>query len=208
MAEPLLSNKQEGFMERRVILVGLAAAVAAPALAQTNPSAQQPSPSGGMDQLGQTERDHAQQTLQIGMVALETSRIATEKARHVDLKRFAGFEVAEQETVSDVMHSMMEPAATSSTGAGSSASSSGKSGGMTMQMRPQDREMIDRLRRASGEAFDREYHQAQLQGHRDLLQVQDRYLKGNPQNRDYSNAVKLIRNHVGEHVQVLEHMRV
>jgi putative membrane protein len=137
------------------------------------------------------------------MAALESSRVAEQKARHADLKRFAGYEASEQQTVSDVMHSMMEPSATSSTGSG------GQSGGMNPQMRPQDREMVDKLRRTSaGEAFDREYHRAQLQGHRDLQQVQERYLRGNPQNRDYTNTVKLIGDRVREHVSVLEHMRV
>ena len=76
----------------------------------------------GGQQMTQADMQHTQQTMQLGMVALETSRIAQQKAQNADLKRFATFEVQEQTTLSEVLRSMMEPAATSATGAASGTS--------------------------------------------------------------------------------------
>jgi len=51
------------------------------------------------------------------------------------------------------------------------------------------------------------YLQAQLQGHRDLLQVQERYLQSNPQNREHTNVAKMARGHIREHIAMLEEMQ-
>jgi putative membrane protein len=112
-------------MDRRIVLAGLAAAITAPALAQTSgsPSTRQPGAAAGStggasgasrmggQQMTQADMQHMQQTMQLGMVALETSRIAQQKVQNADLKRFATFEVQEQTTLSEVLHSMMEPTA-------------------------------------------------------------------------------------------------
>src|SRR5215471_7157868 len=49
---------------------------------------------------------YAELTLAIGDVALETSRLAQSTAKDDWVKRFAGFEVAEQTTVADVLGSL------------------------------------------------------------------------------------------------------
>jgi len=196
-------------MDRRIVLAGLAAAITAPALAQTSgsPSTRQPSAAGstgaapGASRMGgqQTQADmqHMQQTMQLGMVALETSRIAQQKAQNADLKRFATFEVQEQTTLSEVLYSMMEPAATSATGAASGTSAPA--------MDAQSREMIQRLQNTQpGEAFDRQYLQGQMEGHSALLQVQSQYLQSNPQNREHMNVAKMARAVITEHVALLE----
>jgi predicted outer membrane protein len=202
-------------MDRRIVLAGLAAAITAPALAQTSgsPSTRQPgaagstggtsgaSPMGGQ-QMTQADMQHMQQTMQLGMVALETSRIAQQKAQNADLKRFATFEVQEQTTLSEVLHSMMEPAATSATGAASGTSAP------AMQMDAQSREMIQRLQNTqAGEAFDRQYLQGQMEGHSGLLQVQTQYLQSNPQNREHVNVAKMARGMITEHIALLEEIQ-
>ena len=195
-------------MDRRIVLAGLAAAITAPALAQTSgsPSTRQPGAAAGStggasgasrmggQQMTQADMQHMQQTMQLGMVALETSRIAQQKAQNADLKRFATFEVQEQTTLSEVLRSMMEPAATSATGA--------------MQMDAQSREMIQRLQNTQpGEAFDRQYLQGQMEGHSALLQVQTQYLQSNPQNREHVNVAKLARGVITEHIALLEEIQ-
>ena len=202
-------------MDRRIVLAGLAAAITAPALAQTSgsPSTRQPgaagstggtsgaSPMGGQ-QMTQADMQHMQQTMQLGMVALETSRIAQQKAQNADLKRFATFEVQEQTTLSEVLHSMMEPTATSATGAASGTSAP------AMQMDAQSREMIQRLQNTqAGEAFDRQYLQGQMEGHSGLLQVQTQYLQSNPQNREHVNVAKMARGMITEHIALLEEIQ-
>ena len=203
-------------MDRRIVLAGLAAAITAPALAQTSgaPSTRQPGAAAGSaggasgasrtggQQMTQADMQHVQQTMQLGMVALETSRIAQQKAQNADLKRFATFEVQEQTTLSEVLHSMMEPAATSATGAASGTSAP------AMQMDAQSREMIQRFQNTQpGEAFDRQYLQGQMEGHSALLQVQTQYLQSNPQNREHVNVAKLARGVITEHIALLEEIQ-
>jgi putative membrane protein len=197
-------------MDRRIVLAGLAAAITAPALAQTSgsPSTRQPGAAAGStggasgasrmggQPMTQTDMQHMQQTMQLGMVALETSRIAQQTAQNADLKQFATFEVQEQTTLSEVLHSMMEPAATSATGA------------PAMQMDAQSREMIQRLQNTqAGEAFDRQYLQGQMEGHSGLLQVQTQYLQSNPQNREHVNVAKMARGMITEHIALLEQIQ-
>jgi putative membrane protein len=218
-------------MDRRLLLTGLVAAVAAaPALAQqSNPNSPMPTGQGGSaglagsgSQLGQAEMQHIQQTLQLGLIALETSRIALQKANDANLKQFAQFEADEQTTLSQVLHTMMDPTATAAVGSpmqgqasqtGSSMSSTPNMAANSASRAPdsmldaQGREMVQKLQQASGAAFDREYLQGQLQGHRNLLQVQERYLSSNPQNISHVNVVKLARGMIKEHIALLEDMQ-
>ncbi|MGO4706406.1 DUF4142 domain-containing protein [Microvirga sp. 2MCAF38] len=173
-------------MDRRYVLAGIAGAMAAPALAQTTvPSA--------MGQLTQADVQHIRQTLQVGGVSLETSRIALQKAQNADLKQFAGFEVQEQTTLSEVLHSILEPGATSATGGAATSTDA------------QSRDMIQKLQSAqTGSDFDRQYLQGQLQGHHALLQIQERYLQSRSQNREGTNITKMARGQILEHIALLE----
>ncbi|WP_201863726.1 DUF4142 domain-containing protein [Microvirga soli] len=199
-------------MDRRALLGGLAAVlVVAPALAQTSGSSStmQSGASGNMPmnraggQMSQADMQHMQQTMQLGMVALESSRMAMSKIRNDDLKRFANFEVQEQTTLSEVLRSMMDPGATAATGSASS-----QSGQPAMQMDPSARDMMQKMQnQQAGAEFDKMYLEAQLQGHRDLLQVQERYLQSNPQNREHMNVAKMARGHIREHIAMLEVMQ-
>ena len=196
-------------MDRRIVLAGLAAFAAAPALAQASGagsaanSAGSAMPAGqagamGAARLGQAEMQHMQQTLQIGSVALETSRLAQQKARNENLKQFAGFEVEEQTTIAEILRGMMDPAATAAAGAAPAG---------TASRDPKGAEMVQKLSQAQGEAFDREYLKGQIEGHRDLLAVQEQYLKSNAQNREHMNMVKLARGRILEHSALLEDMQ-
>ena len=201
-------------MDRRALLGGLAAAlIVAPALAQTGGSSStMPSGSAGTmpmsrtgGPMGQAEMQHMQQTMQLGMMAMETSRVAMNKVRNEDLKRFANFEVQEQTILSEVLRSMMDPGATAATG--STGSQQGQSG-MTMQMDASARDMVQKLQnQQAGAEFDKMYLEGQLQGHRNLLQVQERYLQSNPQNREHMNVAKMARGHISEHIAMLEEMQ-
>jgi putative membrane protein len=188
-------------MDRRALLGGLAAAIVAyPALAQTSGSSTTPSGASAataMNQkMGQAEMQHMQQTMQLGMVALETSRIAINKARNDNLKKFAGFEVQEQTTLSEILRSMMDPSATAATGSAA------------MPMDASARDMVQKLQnQQAGAEFDRMYLEGQLQGHRSLLQVQEQYLQSNPQNREHVNVARMARGQIREHIALLEDMQ-
>src|ERR1700710_928476 len=113
-------------------LVGGIGVIAAPALAQDMDRR------GGMMPMGPAERQHGMDTLAVGTVALETSRLAQTRARDPMVREFAGFEVEEQTTIARIINEM--------------------TGGMPPPPIPVgDRRMIDRLSAARGPMFDRDY---------------------------------------------------
>lgn len=182
-------------MDRRHLLGALAATLAtAPAFAQTM---QAPSATGAASQqaqphqMGELEMRHVQQTMMLGTVSLEASRTAREKAQNADVKQFAEFEVAEQETLSEILRAM--PMQGQDAGAPASP-----------QMDARSREMIQKLQSTSaGRTFDREYVQGQIDGHRQLLGVQEDYIK-NGRNREHLTIAKLARGQIKEHLTLLE----
>src|SRR5271155_2349010 len=81
-------------MDRRNALALLAIAIAAPTVVHAKES------------MGEAEKTHAMQTLAVGTVALETARIAEDKAQNAWVKKFAKYEVAEQTTIGEILKSM------------------------------------------------------------------------------------------------------
>ncbi|WP_376095311.1 DUF4142 domain-containing protein [Roseomonas sp. CCTCC AB2023176] len=92
-------------------------------------------------------------THEAGTFSLMTARIGAEKARHPDAKRFAQFEVIEQEGIAESMrlagHQMQQP-----------------------NFSGEKREMMNRLQQAqAGDEFDRMFLQGQHDGHQELLNL-------------------------------------
>jgi putative membrane protein len=113
------------------------------------------------------------------------------------VKQFAKFEADEQKGLAEVLRSMMEP-----TGAASPPA------GAPPQPDQKHAAMIQKLQQAkAGDAFDKDYVQGQLDGHRELLQIQERFIQGRPQNREAMNIAKLAAGHIREHIQVLEDLQ-
>jgi putative membrane protein len=174
-------------MDRRVVIAGLAAVAAAPAAFAQTSSGQGAATTGSATQMSQAEQQWIQQTLAKGAVALETSRIAQKKAQDDDLKQFAKFEVDEQEGLAEVLKSMMP------------------SGAAQPATDAKGQEMVQKLEQEkAGAGFDKAYHQGQLQGHRELLQIQESFLKSGGQNREATNVAKLARGRIQEHIELLE----
>jgi putative membrane protein len=197
-------------MDRRLVLAGLAAAVSTPALAQTTqtapiapgttpapgtmPSGTMPSgnmPAGQMaTPMGEAEMKHMRDTMMAGMVALETSRVALEKARNAEVKQYAKFEKDEQEGIAEVLKSMMDPASTASAMP------------MPMKLEGEDAAMVQKMQgMQAGPEFDRMYVQGQIEGHQKLLRIQEEYIRQG-RNREHMNVAKLARGHIKEHVEV------
>jgi putative membrane protein len=202
-------------MDRRHVLAGLAGIGVAPAaFAQTAVQPQSPAAQtggaaggvhgtagvthampGGQAQMGQAEQQWMNQTMMVGSVALQTSEIALQKAEDEDVKQFAQFERDEQQTMSEVLRSMMEPAGTASP----------QGAGAQPQLDQKHAAMIQKLQQAkAGETFDKEYVKGQLEGHQELLQIRERFLQGRPQNREAMNAAKIARGHIKEHIALLK----
>lgn len=170
-------------MNRRMfgssLLMGSLGLAAAPAMGQ----GRRPGPMGGMGPMGPLERRHHMETLQVGAVALETSRLAQSRAENPQVRRFADFEVEEQTTVSEILNEMMRmPPPPPS---------------------PADRRMMQQLQSLRGREFDRMYLTGQLDGHRRLLQIQETYLA---QGRvpDHRHIAMLARGRIREHISDVE----
>src|SRR5215468_3503413 len=87
---------------RRTVLVTLAAVAANSSFAQIQLG---PTPDGDAG----PDEQYIRETSAIGALSLAVSRIAKEKAETDDLKEFAQLEVAEQETLADVLKSLRSP---------------------------------------------------------------------------------------------------
>jgi putative membrane protein len=162
-------------MDRRSFVVALAgfSAAAGPALAQTNTMA-------AMGTMGEPEKKHILDTLQIGSMSLEASRLAQKDAKEANVKQFANFEVAEQETVGEIL----KPLA---------------AGGPPVD--PKQAGLMKQLESAGG-SFDRDYVQAEIEGHDKLLQIQEAYISVG-RNQSQVDVAKLVRGMIKEHLALL-----
>lgn len=136
-------------INRRTALLGFATASAAfpllvtAARAQTKPASSVASPG-----------NYVQQTLLVGTVAMKTSEIALQKATDQNVKKFAELEVAEQKAIASVL----------------SATPDGK---QAPQLPPERQKLIDDLNsKQAGPDFDQAYLQGQIEGHNELLKIQ------------------------------------
>ncbi|MDB5506085.1 MAG: hypothetical protein JWR75_723 [Devosia sp.] len=196
-------------MLRRNLVVAAAAvplaALATRAFAQAAPAAAPAdgamSATGDMAALGEAEMKHAKDTGMVGSLSLLQSRMAVEKATDAKVKQFAMWEVAEQETVGDILKSMMM--------------AMDKAQGALMP--PTDDEAmamvdaagkaeLDKLDGLSGAEFDAAYVKANLEGHQKLLTIQETYLT-NGTNREHLSVAKLARGMIKEHIDHLTELQ-
>jgi len=183
-------------LHRRTVLAALAATAATPALAQSQ-AGRNPGAVGANG----AEMDYIQHTMAIGSLSLAVSRIAEQKARFPRLKEFAQFEVAEQETVADVLKSLQNPGPV--TGAVKPPSEAE----LEEHLDPSGRDALQKMRAAQvGATFDRDYLDAQTEGHEQLLRIQEDYLKS-ARNLDSVNVAKLARGMIKEHLQLLANIK-
>lgn len=190
-------------MHRRLALTAIASAVAIPSLVTAAFAQQQGGPTAAATgntgaRMGDAEARHAADTLAAGSASLAASRIALKKASDDDVKEFAGFEVAEQETIADVLKAMRDPSQAASGQVKPPAEPE-----VTGQLDPKGRAMLDKLEQAkSGKAFDLEYIRGQIEGHQALLKIQEAYL-ATGKDRENLAVAKLARGQIREHLVLL-----
>ena len=161
-------------MDRRNALTVLAIAMAAPTIAYAK------------ENMGEAEKEHAMETLAVGSVALETARIAEDKAQNPWVKKFAKYEVAEQTTIAEILKSM---------------------GATPAKLTDKQSEMIAKAKEAkAGPSFDEDFLAGQLDGHRDLLKIQETYI-GKGKDEAAVNLSKLARAQINEHIDLIETIR-
>jgi putative membrane protein len=169
---------------RRATLSALALGAAVPAaLFVSRALGQDNLKSSGADQV-----DYVAQTLTLGTLALKTSEVAVDKAGNAMVKEFAGLEVAEQKTVATVL---------SSTEAGKSPPP------LPEDMAAKVKELQDA---EAGDAFDKAYVDAQIDGHQKLLAVQ-KTLSGATDPTVEVITAKLAEQAITSHLAMLEHIQ-
>jgi len=136
------------------------------------------------------ELQYVTETLAAGAGAIDTSKLALQKAGRDDIKRFASFEITEQEGLRDVLQSLSD---------------------RQHQNAPPTKPKVDtqltaqNLAQASGESFEKAYVAEQIASHRQMLQVQERYLQ-NGQHQAFRAVAALARGHIREHLAQLERL--
>jgi predicted outer membrane protein len=151
-------------------------------------------------QQSQADRQYIQQALALSTVSLQQSNFALSKAQNPRLKQFAEFEIGEQNLLTDIMHSFADPNATASTTAGAQAAAS-----TAPELPQKDSQAMERLSKAQpGAAFDHDYVALQIQGHQELLKLQETYLQQSSGNRETTNLARLSRNQIQEHLTMLQ----
>lgn len=189
-------------MDRRSALTVVAAAVALPAfgfsaLAQNSSVSEKTGNTCAA--MGEAEAKHAADTSTVGGMSLEASRIALKKAQNPKVKEFAQLEVAEQETIADVLKSMRDQSTPAS---GQVKAPSAEV--VQTNLDAKGKQMMEKLQKAeAGAGFDKEYIQGQIQGHQELLQIQESYLKSG-KDRENLNVTKLMRGQIKEHLTLLQ----
>lgn len=209
-------------MERRFVLVGLAALASSPVLAQSNPppptdapAATVPTPAAPVSEappatpamkvappsgggVSQAVTDHMKRTMAAGSLSLATSRLAVSKAKNPIVKQFAEFETAEQDTIADVLKGKMMPDV-KPRGEVKAPTDAELAGNLD----PKGKDLIEKMRAMkAGPDFDRDYVKAQIQGHHDLLEIQETYLKV-ADDLEETNLAKLARGMIKEHLTLL-----
>jgi putative membrane protein len=188
-------------MDRRVLLTGMGAMIGAPLFIRTA-FAQDMAPAGSVQPMpGETldadQAKHMQQTMMCGSLSLLASRMAVKKAKNAKVLEFAKFEVAEQETVADILNGMMK----------SPSDASGK------VVAPSDEEAmshvdadgkdtLNKLKGLSGAQFDDAFVKAQVDTHKKLLSIQESYLDSG-KNREELSVAKLAKGMIDEHLKLL-----
>lgn len=170
-------------MDRRNVILAVSGA-AAPLLVAAMPRqalAQQAS-SDKLEPIGAGR--HKQMTLLLGAFSKQASELAERQAANPRVKEFAGFEVAEQTTVAQVLTDLQKPPAE--------------------PLNDAQRQQIQRLKATADSAFDQQYLQTQMQVHRDLLRVQQEFLAGQPaMNTDAVHIAMLARTIIQMHLTML-----
>ena len=149
-------------MNRRHLFAGLSGAAVLPLAVRLGPHvafAQPASPTAPTTPI--SSDDYKRMTLMAGMLAKQSSELAVQKGSNAKVKQFAGFEVAEQTAIAQALTSQLTPA--------------------TVALDDKRAAALRDLQGASGANFDKAYIAAQIDGHSELLGIQNAFLNGKGQ---------------------------
>ena len=186
-------------MERRTLLAGFVAGATlatGSALAQsTSPAMKTDAPSPGMSD---AVKAHIKDTMTVGAQSLMISRIAQPKLKHPMGKQFADFEIAEQDGIADVLKSRMMPGIKPM-----GAIKAPTDAEVEANLDTDGKAAVAKFRdMKEGPTFEKAYIQAEIEGHKKLLGIQDTYLQV-ADDEDETNIAKLAKGRIQEHLVIL-----
>ena len=136
--------------------------------------------------LGEPEQREVFDTGRVGALSLASSRLAQARARSPGVREFADFETAEQTIIAEVL---------------------GEASGLPPPpLTPDQQAQLDALRYAPAHDFERRYVALQVDGHRQLLAIQDRYLATGGL-LPMRHVAMLARGQIREHLRLLDDIR-
>ena len=149
-------------MNRRNLVAGLSGVTVLPLAVRFAPNRALAQPSSPNAPKTPIEADEYKRlTLMAGTLAKQTSELALQKASHPKVKQFAGFEVAEQTAMAQVLTNQPSPP--------------------PAPLGDKHAAALKVLQDVSGAEFDRAYVKAQIEGHSELLTIQDAFTLGKGQ---------------------------
>jgi predicted outer membrane protein len=189
----LASWEQEINMKRRLVVASLAAALGAGALRPQAAHADETE--SGL--LGDLERQYVQRMRAAGALSLALSRLAAKKGDDDDVKEFVQFEISEQEAIFDILNGVDHPGQLSGRIKAPSEDEiapllDAKAKDATLQL---DQQKI-------GSPFDQAYIRLQIDGHKQLSDIQTDYLRSG-RNALLVAVAKLTRRTTKEHLTLL-----
>ncbi len=181
-------------MNRRNILVALSAA-SVPMLIRTSgiayaqgTAATTSAPASAAAGQPLTVDQHKQMTLLVGSLSKQASELALTRATKPRVKEFAGFENAEQLTIAQVLTDEINPA--------------------PFPLDSAHAAMLQSLSSKTGAEFDRAYVALEIQGHDQLLQIQQGFLHAQPSiDTDPVHVAMLARTVIQMHLTMLQTLR-
>ncbi len=136
-----------------------------------------------MPRLGELERREVMDTAHVGTFSLMISKLAQTQAQTPAVQEFSSFEVAEQTTIGQILQEV--------------------SGMPAPPLTPDQEAMMAQLQAASGMGFEQQYVMMQVDGHRKLLAVQERYLSSGSM-PGLRHVAMLARGQIKEHLRLLD----
>lgn len=189
-------------MERRTLLTGLAAGAAGATLAAGSARSQSAAPAMKSDMpasgMSDAVKAHIKDTMATGAQSLMISRIAQAKLKHPMGKQFADFEVAEQDGIADVLKGRTMPGAKPS-----GAVKAPTDAEVEANLDADGKAAVAKFRDMSeGPEFEKAYIQAEVEGHKKLLGIQDTYLQVADDETE-TDIAKLAKGRIQEHLVIL-----
>ncbi len=187
-------------MKRRNMLSYLGSVAVLPILGR-NAFSQSMQMTPDQQQPGPETAQHMRQTAAVGSLSLLVSREALNKVHAPKLLQFAKLEVAEQNTISDIIKSMTLPASQANGTVVPPSDDEAKS-----HLDAEGQTTYAKLQGLSGITFEKAYLQVEIDGHQKLLAIQESYLS-NGHNREELDFAKLAKTVILEHLELLHDLK-